>query len=176
MKVIIRHHRVAKSTRCDCRTQRSGNDDSPKTIEETRPYIRDFDRIGSDDKNRARELFDKMLDLFESGQPRRCGVRRVVLRFFALAKAPRSNPSEGFRAEAERVGASFQAHWPSPSRGPLLKGCGDAIPSNQKTKENLITITIHEERCLQSGERRDLLMDRRLFSTARPSLLNPSWL
>jgi len=138
MKVIIRHHRVAKSTRGDRRTQRSGNDDSPKTIEETRHYIHDFDRMAETTRSALGSYLTRCWTSIRIGSTsERHGVRRVILRFFALAKAPRSNPSEGFRAEAERVGASFQAHWPSPSRGPLLKGCDNAIPSNAKTKKEL---------------------------------------
>jgi predicted SnoaL-like aldol condensation-catalyzing enzyme len=43
--------------------QRPGNDDSPKIIEETRQYIRDFDRLAGPTKT-ARELYDKMLELY----------------------------------------------------------------------------------------------------------------
>jgi glyoxylase-like metal-dependent hydrolase (beta-lactamase superfamily II) len=39
-----------------------GNDDSPKIIEETRQYIRDFDHLAGTTTT-ARELYDKMLDL-----------------------------------------------------------------------------------------------------------------
>jgi hypothetical protein len=39
-------------------TQASGNDDSPKNVEETRQYIRDFIRL-IDATNTARELYDK---------------------------------------------------------------------------------------------------------------------
>jgi glyoxylase-like metal-dependent hydrolase (beta-lactamase superfamily II) len=43
--------------------KRSGNDDSPKIIEETRRYIRDFDRVAGTTTT-ARELYDKMLELY----------------------------------------------------------------------------------------------------------------
>jgi glyoxylase-like metal-dependent hydrolase (beta-lactamase superfamily II) len=42
--------------------KRPGNDDSPKIIEETRQYIRDFDRVAGTATS-ARELYDKMLEL-----------------------------------------------------------------------------------------------------------------
>ena len=43
--------------------KRPGSDDSPQIIEETRQYIRDFDRIVETTTN-ARELYDKMLELY----------------------------------------------------------------------------------------------------------------
>lgn len=43
--------------------KRPENDDSPKTIEETRQYIRDFDRLAVATTT-ARELYDKMLELY----------------------------------------------------------------------------------------------------------------
>jgi hypothetical protein len=43
--------------------KRPGNDDSPKIIEETRQYIRDFDRI-AEKTTTARELYDEMLELY----------------------------------------------------------------------------------------------------------------
>jgi len=43
--------------------KRPGNDDSPKIIEETRQYIRDFDRVAGTTTT-ARELYDKMLELY----------------------------------------------------------------------------------------------------------------
>ena len=43
--------------------KRPGNDDSPKIIEETRQYIRDFDRVANTSTT-ARELYDKMLELY----------------------------------------------------------------------------------------------------------------
>jgi len=43
--------------------ERPGNDDSPKIIEETRQYIRDFDRV-AETTTTARELYGKMLDLY----------------------------------------------------------------------------------------------------------------
>jgi len=43
--------------------KRPGSDDSPKIIEETRQYIRDFDRI-VETTTTARELYDKILELY----------------------------------------------------------------------------------------------------------------
>jgi glyoxylase-like metal-dependent hydrolase (beta-lactamase superfamily II) len=43
--------------------KRPGNDDSPKIIEETRQYIRDFDRVAGTTTT-APELCDKMLELY----------------------------------------------------------------------------------------------------------------
>jgi hypothetical protein len=43
--------------------KRPGKDDSPKIIEETRQYIRDFDRVAGT-TTAARELYDKMLELY----------------------------------------------------------------------------------------------------------------
>jgi glyoxylase-like metal-dependent hydrolase (beta-lactamase superfamily II) len=43
--------------------KRAGNDDSPKIIEETRQYIRDFDRVAGT-ATTARGLYDKMLELY----------------------------------------------------------------------------------------------------------------
>jgi len=43
--------------------KRPGNDDSPKIIEETRQYIRDFDQVAGTTTT-ARELYDKMLELY----------------------------------------------------------------------------------------------------------------
>ena len=40
-----------------------GNDDSPRNVEETRQYIRDFIRLNDATKT-ARELYDKMLELY----------------------------------------------------------------------------------------------------------------
>jgi glyoxylase-like metal-dependent hydrolase (beta-lactamase superfamily II) len=40
-----------------------GNDDSPRDVEETRRYIRDFIRLNDSTKT-ARELYDKMLELY----------------------------------------------------------------------------------------------------------------
>ncbi len=42
--------------------KRPGNEDSPRIIEETRQYIRDFDRLAETTKT-ARELYDHMLKL-----------------------------------------------------------------------------------------------------------------
>jgi glyoxylase-like metal-dependent hydrolase (beta-lactamase superfamily II) len=43
--------------------KRPGNDDSPKIVEETRQYIRDFDRVAGT-TTAARELYDEMLELY----------------------------------------------------------------------------------------------------------------
>ena len=43
--------------------KRPGNDDSPKIIEETRQYIREFDRVAGTTTT-ARELYDKMLERY----------------------------------------------------------------------------------------------------------------
>ena len=43
--------------------KRAENDDSPRIIEETRQYIRDFDRVAETTAT-ARELYDKMLRLY----------------------------------------------------------------------------------------------------------------
>lgn len=43
--------------------KRPENDDNPRIIEETRQYIRDFDRLAEATKT-AQELYDKMLDLY----------------------------------------------------------------------------------------------------------------
>jgi glyoxylase-like metal-dependent hydrolase (beta-lactamase superfamily II) len=43
--------------------KRPGNEDSPKIIEETRQYIRDFDRL-VDSASNAQELYDEMLKLY----------------------------------------------------------------------------------------------------------------
>ena len=43
--------------------KRPGNDNSPKIIEETRQYIRDFDRVAGTTAT-ARGLYDKMLELY----------------------------------------------------------------------------------------------------------------
>src|SRR5713226_5210578 len=43
--------------------KRPGNDDDPKIIEETRQYIRDFDRA-AETTTTARELYDQMLSLY----------------------------------------------------------------------------------------------------------------
>jgi glyoxylase-like metal-dependent hydrolase (beta-lactamase superfamily II) len=43
--------------------KRPGNDDNPQIIEETRQYIRDFDRL-AEMTTTAQELYDKMLELY----------------------------------------------------------------------------------------------------------------
>jgi glyoxylase-like metal-dependent hydrolase (beta-lactamase superfamily II) len=43
--------------------KRPENDDNPRIIEETRQYIRDFDRLVEKTKT-AQELYDKMLELY----------------------------------------------------------------------------------------------------------------
>jgi hypothetical protein len=58
--------------------KRPVNDDSPKIIEETRQYIRDFDRVAGTTTT-ARGLYDKMLELYRIGSIRgeRSGFRRA---------------------------------------------------------------------------------------------------
>src|SRR5437879_9084378 len=68
--------------------KRRGNDDSPKIIEETRQYIRDFDRIVGTTTT-ARELYDKMLELY----PDR--VNPVALWFSARAVKPKLVQAKG---------------------------------------------------------------------------------
>jgi len=46
--------------------KRPGTDDDPKIIEETRQYIRDFDRL-AESTDTARELYDQMLKLYPNG-------------------------------------------------------------------------------------------------------------
>ena len=48
---------------CVATHKRLKNDDNPKIIEETRQYIRDFDRLAETTKT-AQELYDKMLELY----------------------------------------------------------------------------------------------------------------
>jgi glyoxylase-like metal-dependent hydrolase (beta-lactamase superfamily II) len=43
--------------------KRPGKDDSPRIVEETRRYIRDFDRV-AETTTTAQELYDKMLELY----------------------------------------------------------------------------------------------------------------
>ena len=43
--------------------KRPGSDDNPRIIEETRQYIRDFDRL-VETTTTAQELYDKMLELY----------------------------------------------------------------------------------------------------------------
>jgi hypothetical protein len=43
--------------------KRHGSDDDPRIIEETRQYIRDFDRIAQNTKT-ARELYEQVLALY----------------------------------------------------------------------------------------------------------------
>jgi glyoxylase-like metal-dependent hydrolase (beta-lactamase superfamily II) len=45
--------------------KRPDNDDNPRIIEETRQYIRDFDRL-AETTTTARELYDKMLEIYPS--------------------------------------------------------------------------------------------------------------
>jgi len=45
--------------------KRPDNDDSPKIIEETRQYIRDFDRL-AESTTTAQELYDKMIELYSN--------------------------------------------------------------------------------------------------------------
>ncbi len=45
--------------------KRPGKEDSPKIIEETRQYIRDFDRA-AEATNTPTELYDKMLEIYSN--------------------------------------------------------------------------------------------------------------
>jgi hypothetical protein len=57
--------------------KRPGNDDSPKIIEETRQYIRDFNRVAGTTTT-AREFYDKMLELYPAREIRYpSGFRRM---------------------------------------------------------------------------------------------------
>ena len=67
--------------------KRPGKDDSPKIIEETQQYIRDFDRVAG--TTTARELYDKMLELY----PDR--VNPVALWFSARAVKPKLVQAKG---------------------------------------------------------------------------------
>ncbi len=57
-----RHHRLPGPSGRDRRT-RAGRHDGPEIIEETRQYIRDFDRIVERTET-ARELYDQMLAIY----------------------------------------------------------------------------------------------------------------
>jgi hypothetical protein len=50
--------------------KRPGNDGSPKIIEETRQYIRDFDRLAGGTTTTAREIYDKMRNSIRRGSIR----------------------------------------------------------------------------------------------------------
>jgi hypothetical protein len=58
--------------------KRAGNDDSPKIIEGTRQYIRDFDRVAGKTTT-ALGLYDKMLELYPDrvNPGERSGFRRA---------------------------------------------------------------------------------------------------
>ena len=49
--------------------KRPENEDDPRIIEQTRSYIRDFDRL-AETTNSAQELYDKMLELHPNRQSR----------------------------------------------------------------------------------------------------------
>ncbi len=61
--------------------KRPGNDDDPRIIEETRQYIRDFDRI-AEMTTTGRELYDKMLALY----PDRANPRSLWISARAVKK------------------------------------------------------------------------------------------
>ena len=50
--------------------KRPESEDSPRMIEETRQYIRDFDRLADDDEDRARTLREDAGALSDPGQSR----------------------------------------------------------------------------------------------------------
>ena len=59
-----RQIRVTQSARsCRVRIKDPKTDDKPRIIEETRQYIRDFDRLAEKTRT-AQELYDKMLELY----------------------------------------------------------------------------------------------------------------
>ena len=62
---LPRSTRLSRSTlaQLSLSHKRPDNDDNPRTIEETRRYIRDFDRLAETTKT-AEELYDKMLELY----------------------------------------------------------------------------------------------------------------
>ena len=71
-------------------SKRPGKDDSPKIIEETRQYIRDFDRVAGTTKA-ARELYDQMLSLSKNAaqltQRMNENQEKLSQRFLSLASS-----------------------------------------------------------------------------------------
>src|SRR5262249_52830042 len=57
--------------------KRPENDDNPRIIEQTRQYIRDFDRLAETTTN-ARELYDKMLELYPKRVNAGWALRRTL--------------------------------------------------------------------------------------------------
>jgi hypothetical protein len=90
--------------------RRAGNDASPKIIEETRQYIRDFDRVAGTTTT-ARGLYDKMLELYPDrvnpGGALWLSARRQTVNgladgtvvVFYLNSNPASNPGEHLEHE-----------------------------------------------------------------------------
>jgi hypothetical protein len=66
--------------------KRAENDDDPRIIEETRQYIRDFERVAGATKT-ARELYDQMLELY----PKRVNPGAL----WSSARAVKPSGSEG---------------------------------------------------------------------------------
>jgi len=58
-------NRVARPARGDRGPKRAENADDPRIIDESRQYLRDFDRLAGATKT-ARELFDRMLELYRT--------------------------------------------------------------------------------------------------------------
>jgi hypothetical protein len=80
-------------------------EDSPRIIEETRQYIRDFDRLARMTTT-ARELYDEMLQLYPNrANPARCGDRRIRPSRNAIKKKMRTDiramRAEGFRGSGD---------------------------------------------------------------------------
>jgi len=76
--------------------KRLDNDDNPRIIEETRQYIRDFDRLADKTKT-AQELYDKMLELY----PNRINPGWAL---WSSARAVKSYIEELFRADRDCSG------------------------------------------------------------------------
>jgi glyoxylase-like metal-dependent hydrolase (beta-lactamase superfamily II) len=73
--------------------KRPENDDDPRIIEETRQYIRDFDRL-AESTTTAQELYDKMLELY----PKRINPGWALWSSARAVKAANSRSQRGHRA------------------------------------------------------------------------------
>ena len=82
--------------------KRPENDDNPRIIEETRQYIRDFDRL-AEQTTTAQELYDKMLELYPNRVNPGWALWRSAPRFQILIGGfscrPRP-PSESLKSSA----------------------------------------------------------------------------